>query len=62
MECVMDLDRKESEKLLNSYILITQKRVAINKLQYWENQLRLANKYIKKYKSKINQLKKEIEK
>ena len=58
----MDLDRKESEKLLNSYILITQKRVAINKLQYWENQLRLANKYIKKYKSEINQLKKEIEK
>ena len=51
MECVMDLDRKESEKLVNNYILITQKRVAINKLQYWENQLRLANKYIKKYKS-----------
>ena len=62
MECVMDLDRKESEKLVNNYILITQKRVAINKLQYWENQLRLANKYIKKYKSDINQLKKEIEK
>ena len=62
MECVMDLDRKESEKLVNNYILITQKRVAINKLQYWENQLRLANKYIKKYKSEINQLKKEIEK
>lgn len=58
----MDLDRKESEKLVNNYILITQKRVAINKLQYWENQLRLANKYIKKYKSEINQLKKEIEK
>ena len=62
MECVMDLDRKESEKFVNNYILITQKRVAINKLQYWENQLRLANKYIKKYKSEINQLKKEIEK
>ena len=58
----MDLDRKESEKLVNNYILITQKRVAINKLQYWENQLRLANKYIKKYKSEINQLKKETEK
>ena len=58
----MDLDRKESEKLVNNYILITQKRVAINKLQYWENQLLLSNKYIKKYKSEINQLKKEIEK
>ena len=62
MECVMDLDRKESEKLVNNYILITQKRVAINKLQYWENQLRLANNNIKKYKSEITQLKKEIEK
>jgi len=52
----MDFKKEENKK----YKLIAQKRVVLYKLDYWENQLRSANKYIKKYKDEIKQLKKEI--
>ena len=43
-------------------ILICEKREMYAKLNYWENQKRKADKYIKKYEAEIKELKKKIAK
>lgn len=47
---------------MNKAQLLAQKREIVSKKQYWENQLRLAKKYIRTYDKRIDLLTWQIEK